>query len=164
MNALNSVGLTICYVCIAVSILSALVPGKRMRRMMSFVIGIFLIGTVISAFSTEIKGVDLSVPQDVTEIPTYNEKDYEDTVAQMTADHLTESLNELLLNEGIAAEDIRLTLKISDKGRISAERVIIYISEAYRERTRDIESIIYRNISKEPEIYVTGQKNQRMAE
>ncbi len=164
MNGLKSVGLTICYVCIAVSILSVLVPQKRMRRIMSFVIGIFFIGSVITAFSAQITEIDLSLPADSSEIPTYSEDDYTDAVAQMTADNLTKALNELLINEGIAAEDIRLSLKISDEGRISVVRAVIYISETYRERKQDIESIIYRNIAKEPEIYVTGEETQRMAE
>ena len=73
-------------------------------------------------------------------------------------------MNELLKNEGIFAEDIQLTLKISDEGRISVKRAVIYINEADRDRTEKIESVVYRNIAKEPEVYVAGETSQQMAE
>lgn len=164
MNGINGIGLSVCCVCVAVGILSVLVPQKRTRRIMSFVIGVFFICAVVTAFSVQVKEIELPALTEHVELPTYSEKDYNDAVAQMTADNLRDALNDLLMNEGIAVNDLQLTLKISDKGRISVERAVIYISETDQARKQDIENIIYRNISKEPEIYVTGQKVQRMAE
>ena len=60
--------------------------------------------------------------------------------------------------ERTQAQDIRLTLKISDEGRIYASRAVIYISREYEHRVNDIKSIVYRNISKEPEVYIDGQR------
>ena len=161
MRGIQSIGITICFTCAAVSILSVLIPQKRTSKILSFVIGVFFIGTVVSAVITQIGEIDLTVPdmQDI-QIPTYSEDDFNNTVAQMTADNVTASLNELLVNEGIQADDIKLTLKISDEGRISVVRAVIYINEVYRSRVTDIESIVYRNVSKEPEIYVTGEEAQ----
>ena len=128
---------------------------------MSFVVGLFFISTFITAASAQINAIDLRTP-DINEIPipTYEETDAQDAVVQMTADHLTQALNELLNNEGIFPWDIRLTLKISDEGRISVVRADIYISEKDKDKTPEIKSIVYRNISKEPEIHVTGEEAQ----
>ena len=165
MNALQSVGLTICYTCAAISILSVLIPQKRTRRIMNFVIGIFFIGTLITAVSSGFESFDFDTSSvQSIEIPDYTEEDYTAAVAQMTADNATAAIRDLLYNEGIEADDIQLTLKISDEGRISVVRAVIYISEAYRDREADVESIIYRNLSKEPEIYVTGEEARRVAE
>ena len=161
MSGLQTVCVTLCYTCIAVSIISLLVPQKRTRRVMGFVIGLFFISTMTSAVAEQVGQIQLSeIEQEEITIPEYSEEDFDNEIAQMTADNLTSALNELLLNEGIQAQDIQLTLKISDKGRISVVRAIIYINEADRSRTSDIRSIIYRNIAKEPEIYVDGQEPQ----
>lgn len=161
MSGLQTVCVTLCYTCIAVSIISLLVPQKRTRRVMGFVIGLFFISTMTSAVAEQVGQIQLSeIEQEEITIPEYSEKDFDNEIAQMTADNLTSALNELLLNEGIQTQDIQLTLKISDKGRISVVRAVIYINEADRSRTSDIRSIIYRNIAKEPEIYVDGQEPQ----
>lgn len=165
MSALQSVSLTLCYTCVAVSIITVLIPQKRTRRIMGFVVGLFFISTFITAAAAQLDDIDLDIPtSDEVSVPTYSEDDYQQTVAQMTADNLTKALDELLRNEGITPDDIRLTLKISDEGRISVVRAVIYISETNRAKTSRIESIVYRNIAKEPEIYVTGQETQPVAE
>ncbi|MBQ3284020.1 MAG: stage III sporulation protein AF [Ruminococcus sp.] len=161
MSGLQSVCVTLCYTCVAVGIVSLIVPQKRTRRVMSFVIGLFIISTIAASVSAQINEItiDESISTEIT-VPTFHEADYQRRIAQMTADNLTKALNELLQNEGINARDIQLTLKISDEGRISVVRAVIYINEADRDRTAQIESIIYRNIAKEPEIYVTGETPQ----
>lgn len=165
MNALQSVSLTLCYTCVAVSIVTVLIPQKRTRRIMGVVVGLFFISTFFSAFAAQLDEIDLDIPEsEIIPTPTYSEEDYQQTVAQMAADNLTEALDELLRNEGIVPDDIRLTLKISDEGRISVVRAVIYISETDRVKTSQIESIVYRNISKEPEIYVTGKETQPVVE
>ena len=161
MSGLQQICMTLCCTCVAVSILSFLAPQKRTRRVMGFVIGLFFISTIVSAAASHISEIDLNdsaVPD--FSVPTYNESDYQHEIAQMTADNVTEALNELLINEGIRADDIQLTLKISDKGSITVARAVIYISEAYEIRIDEIESIVYRNIAKEPEVYVNGQTLQ----
>lgn len=161
MSGLQTVCVTLCYTCIAVSIISLLVPQKRTRRVMGFVIGLFFISTMTSAVAEQVDQIQLSeIEQEEITIPEYSEEDFDNEIAQITADNLTSALNELLLNEGIQAQDIQLTLKISDKGRISVVHAVIYINEADRSRTSDIRSIIYRNIAKEPEIYVDGEEPQ----
>ena len=159
MSAISGLGVTVGCVCAAVGILSVLIPQKRTGRLMSFVIGVFFIGSLFSAVITGIQDIgDIDTGGYELSIPDHSEEEYRDTVAQAAADRLIQVLNELLINEGIQAQDIRLTLKISDEGRIYASRAVIYISREYEHRVNDIKSIIYRNISKEPEVYIDGQR------
>jgi len=164
MNAIKAVSMTLCYTCVAVSMITVLIPQKRTRRVMGFAVGLFFISTFITAGATQISEIDFksASPSDIP-IPTYNEETSRDTVAQMTADNLTQALNELLHNEEIFPNDIKLTLKISDEGRISVVRAVIYISEKDIDKMPTIKSIVYRNISKEPEIHVTGEEAQQVA-
>lgn len=164
MNGIKAVSMTLCYTCVAVSMITVLIPQKRTRRVMGFAVGLFFISTFITALAAQVSEINLDSPNlsDIP-IPTYNEEDSRDTVAQMTADQLTQALNELLNNEGIYPNDIKLTLKISDEGRISVVRAVIYISEKDSKQMPTIKSIVYRNISKEPEIHVTGEEAQQVA-
>ena len=162
MSALSSFTILMCCVGVGVSMLSVLVPQKRTKRILGFILGLFVILSVVSGIRSAVgewKLDDLMTPDG--ELPTYSESDYSAEVAQQTADILVTVVDDLLRGEGVIAENIRLTVKISDEGRIYADRVVIYITEPYRERKRDIETIIYRNLSKEPEIYVKEQETQR---
>ena len=162
MKNLSSAAVTVCCVCASVGILSALIPQKRTSKIMSFVIGLFMTVTLISAVSSaDISLSDNGLSADVYEVPEYSEDDLNKAAVNLTAEQLTSELNELLLSEGIRAEDIGISLKITDEGRIYAQRVVIYISKAYVSRREEIKSIVYRNLSKEPEIYVKGQEAER---
>ena len=165
MSAVQSVGMTICYTCIAVAILSVMIPQKRTRRIMSFVIGLFFLSALVTAVSTQLGQMNLGV-SDVAEstLPTYSEQSFDQAVAQQTAERLTAAVHELLLNEGIDAQDVQLTLKISDEGRISVQRAVIYINEKDSTKAVQIKNIVYRNIAKEPEVYVKGKDAQPVAE
>ena len=159
MSTLTNIGVTVGCICTVISLLSVLMPQKRTGRLMSMVIGVFFIGALLSLIISGIQNAeDINIDDYDITVPEHSESEYRDIVAQTTADRLTQALNELLLNEGIEVQDIRLTLKISDEGRIYASRAVIYISKAYEPRVGDIRTIIYRNISKEPDIYVDGEK------
>ena len=157
MKALSAASVSLCCVVIAVSVISLLIPHKRTTTIFSFAIGLFVIVSLLNVFSDipPLEADDSAI--EATEYPDYSDRDINDAAVQMTAENLTVELNELLINEGIKADDISLTLKISDNGRIYAARVIIYISKDYMNRRDEIRSIVYRNLSKEPEIYVAGQ-------
>lgn len=160
MSALSHIGYLICAVSIAASVLSSLAPQKRTRKLLSFVLGLFLLSSVAGAFIADSEAGELKLPEfGADEIPSYSEKDMNDAVAQRTADNLVEAVNELLLNEGIKADDIRLNLKITDEGRIYVSRVVIYISNADAVSAAKIRSIVNGNLSKEPEIYVSGEES-----
>ena len=159
MSALSSLIVLISCAGIGAGMLSLLIPQKRTRRILSFVVGLFLLVTVINGVSIVLKELDLSGALSIDNaLPQEDGDSYLDAVVQQTADTLVKAIDELLRGEGIAAEDIRLRLNISPEGRIYADRIDIYISEADRGRKSDIRSLIYGNLSKEPVIYVKGQE------
>lgn len=165
MSGLSSLGTVVCTVCVAAAVLSSLIPQKRTRRVMTFVIGLFLLSAIFACVVSSWKSTEWGKPEvSARELPTYGREDMERAVVQQTADNLTHTLDELLRNEGIEARDIELTLKISDDGGIYASRVVIYIDEKNADRETDIERIVYGNLSKEPEIYVAGEELQGLAQ
>lgn len=165
MKALGQIGYMICAVCIAASVLSSLIPQKRTRKLLSFVIGLFLLSSVSGAVIAASDSGELAIPDFQADgPPPYSVEDMNDAVAQKTADNLVQAINELLLNEGIRADDIKLNLKITDERRIYVSRVVIYINEADAVSAAKIRSIVNGNLSKEPEIYVSGEEGSKAAE
>lgn len=159
MSAFSALTLMISAAGIGVGMLSLLIPQKRTRRILTFVCGLFLLVSVTNGVKQALSEIDFQMPLiPEEEFSTEDSDAYLDAVVQETGDILVKALDELLRAEGIAADDIRLKLNISDEGRIYAERIDIYISEAYRNRKSDIRSLIVGNISKEPVIYVQGQE------
>lgn len=159
MTALSDLALTFCYLSVAVTVLSLFLPQKRTRKIFGFVIGLFVICSLISSVIHSPFDFEKLQIEDVTLKQTDNEA-YNNAVKQAAADNLVASLDELLRSEGIEARDIRLSLKISDKGRIYIEDVVIYISEEDMSRKNDVTRIIQANLSKEPQVYVEKEEVQ----
>ena len=157
MSAVSGIALAMCYISVAVTVISLFLPQKRTRKIFSFVIGLFVICSLIACVRNtsvtlgEIQWEDISVD-------TESSGDYTDAVKQATADNLVSATDELLRSEGIEAKDIRIQLKISDEGRIYVEDIVIYISEDDLIRKSEIERIIYANLSKEPRVYVEKEE------
>ena len=159
MTALSDLALTFCYLSVAVTVLSLFLPQKRTRKIFGFVIGLFVICSLISSVIHSPFDFEKLEIEDVTLKQTDNEA-YNNAVKQAAADNLVASLDELLRSEGIEARDICLSLKISDKGRIYIEDVVIYISEEDLARKNDVTRIIQANLSKEPQVYVEKEEVQ----
>jgi hypothetical protein len=158
MNAFNSVVMLLCSVGAGATMLSLFIPQKRTRKMLSFVLGLFL----FVSLGNGIKDLSVDLPvftewnPDI-QVSEYDEA-YEREMIRSAADRLVLSLDAILRESGIAAEDIRLSLKKSADNSISADRIVIYISDAYADRVQEIGRIVYGNLSKEPEVYVTAQE------
>lgn len=153
MSVLSHLALTVCYISVAVTIISLFLPQKRTRRIFGFVIGLFVTASLIAA----VKGISLQIgDSDLGEIavPETSVEDLNEAVKQKTAENLVAATDELLRSEDIEAKDIRLRLKITDEGRIFVEDVVIYISEDDFFKKQKVEQIVYGNLSKEPRVYV----------
>ena len=159
MNALNALSVVICCAGVGAGMMSVLIPQRRTKRIFSFILGLFLLVTVVNGVKSAIADLHFdSVGSEEYALPTYSDSDYTDAVVQQTADTLVKAIDELLRDQGISAQDIRLTVNISSDGRITADRIDIYMSEAYRSRKNDVRSIVYTHLAKEPNIYVQGQE------
>ena len=159
MSEISSLCLCIAYLIVGVNLLSVFVPQKRTKKVLSLVLGTVILLTLISAVKdmvTELDHYDISYRE--YDAPQVDQNAYEALVAQKTTDHLIDSLNELLQLEGICADNISLALKITEEGRIYVSDVNIYISKEYEPKIAQIKNIVYRNASKEPDVYVDGKK------
>ena len=155
MSALSHLSLALCYLSVAVTVISLFLPQKRTRKIFSFVIGLFVICSLIAC----VRGATVDLHSDGFDlkkitVPESDTEGYNELIRQTTAENLVSAVDELLRSEGIEAKDIQISLKISDEGRIYVADAVIYISEADLFRKQEIRNIIYGNLSKEPRVYV----------
>lgn len=159
MSSVSSLASALCYLCVAVTVISLFLPQKRTRKIFGFVIGLFVICSLIACFkNVTINEKDSLLSADNITLPKASDSDYTEMVKQQTAENLVAAADELLRSEGFEAKDIRISLKISDEGRIYVNDVVIYISKEDVPRTGAIRDLIYRNLSKEPRVYVEKEK------
>lgn len=159
MSALSALSVVVCCAGIGAGMMSVLIPQRRTKRILGFVLGLFLLVTVVNGIKASLSEIRISdLPSAADALPTYSDSDYRDAVAQQTADTLVKVIDELLRDQNIEADNIRLKINISPDGRITADRIDIYISEPYRSRKTDVRSIVYTHLAKEPNIYVQGQE------
>lgn len=155
MSTIATLSLTLCYISVAVTIITLFLPQKRTRKLFGFVIGVFVVCSLFYC----VRNITVSLEENAESVkeytvPQYSEDEYNAQIMQATVENLVEATDEILRAEGIEARDIQISLKISDAGRIYIEDAVIYISEADFPRMREVESIVYRNLSKEPRVYV----------
>lgn len=154
MSAISHLALALCYLSVGVTVMSLFLPQKRTRKIFGFVLGLFVICSLTTCIgNTAVKWKDV-IAIDEIKLPTVGAEDYDELIKQTTADNLVAAADEILRAEGIEARDIQISLKISDEGRIYVNNVVIYISENDLLRKQEIRNIIYRNLSKEPSVYV----------
>lgn len=159
MSALSSLSVLICCAGVGAGMLSVLIPQRRTKRILAFVLGLFMLVLLINGVKAALGELDFGSLGSFEEVlPTYSDSDYLDAVVQQTTETLVKAVDELLRDQQIIAEDIRLKVNISTDGRITVDRIDIYISEKDRSRKSDVRSIIYTHLAKEPNIYVQGQE------
>ncbi len=143
-----------CVCCIACSIFSMFAPFGRMKKTVNLILGLFLISSMIIPFISLFSNLtsQLTIEQSVPKFSTPDEYEYENLVLNTTADNLVKVANELLLSEGIQAENIELSIKKNEENSIYISSINIYITQKYSDRVQDIDDIIQRNMSKKPEI------------
>ena len=157
MNGIASAAMLICTVSAAATMLSLFIPQRRTRKILGFVIGLFLLVTIgegIVSLSFEVPELPIRF-EDAADV---DNGAYEKAILRETADHLVLALDSLLKEDGILADDIRLSLKKSEDHSISVDRIVIYINGMYRDRIDEIAEIVYWNLDKEPEVYVTASE------
>lgn len=156
MSALKSAGIIICVCCVACSIFSLIAPTGRMKKMVSLILGMFLICSMI----IPIKGlfdslkIGFNIDDSKYSIENMSDSEYNELVLKQTADNLVGAANNLLISENIYAQNIRVGLKISEDNSIYISSIYIYITNEYQDRQEEISKIITNNMSKEPELII----------
>lgn len=155
MDNINTFSVVVIVCCIACSIISLLLPTGRMNKVLSLVLSLFMLCSMIIPLISLVDffKTDFEYIEPDAKLSSYD-KEYNDLVLKKTADNLVLCADELLRGQGINSSNIVVGLKISDNDSIYVSKIIIYITEEYREHTATITEIISNNFAKKPEIII----------
>lgn len=156
ISALRSSSVVVCVCCIVCAMFSMIAPAGKMKKTVDIVLSLFLLSSMLIPIASFVKSfsADVVIDEQDVDIKNIDEDDYTEIVLKQTADNLVEIADNLLKSEGIQAENIRVSLKKTDKNSIYISRIDIYISKDNEKDTDKIKRIVETNMSKEPGIYI----------
>lgn len=155
MDSLSEFSYVVSVCCVACAILSLLFQTGRMSKILSLVLSLFVLCSMIVPFVSVKRcfNMDFDIEQYKPDLSVYN-KDYNDLVLSQTADNLVRFTDEILHSEGISADNIKLSLKLTEDNSIYVSSVIIYINKDYQDKIYKITDLVSENLLKEPEIVI----------
>ena len=156
ISALKSSSVVICVCTIACSMFSLIAPMGRMKKTIDIVLSLFLISSMLIPIISYFSSFDsqININEQSFDVQSISEQEYTELVLNQTASDLVSVTDELLKSEGIEAQNIKISLKKTEKNSIYVSKVDIYINKKYEQRLDDIKHIVSINMLKEPEIYI----------
>lgn len=131
MNVIWSVCGAVCVVAIAGAIISTLMPDGNTKKIMTLVLGAFMVCSMIVPVKSAITGFSANVTgfQSEAQVTASADEIYTETLISQTEKSLEQTLAGLLNSENIKFNRIRFYLKQDSNLGIIIDRVCIYIDK-----------------------------------
>lgn len=154
MNGLFTVVIAVCASALVCTLLSGLIPGGNTKKLISLVLGAFMVCSVIApiksaitSFTSELSEIEYSEK----EISTDDEAYYE-AILYETCQSLEQTLKDLLLQNNIEINDCKIILAETSSGSIIISDISIYIDKEYLVYSDTISVITRENFGISPNI------------
>lgn len=154
MSEIISVTAAICASALICSLLSGFISDGGTKKILSLVLGAFVICSMIIPVKNAVNGFNEAMPeiQSSEEIVSTSDEAYSNAVIRQTEENLMSSLEDILLQNGIKINSCKIILSITDKNSIIISSVCIYISKEYAQYADLISEITFQNFSASPSI------------
>ncbi len=154
MSGFYTVAVTICAAALACSILSVFVDDSGLKRVLSLVMGAFMVCSLLIPAKNAIGEISLdlsSYPSAQELISTSDEAINRQVVAQ-TRENLENTLRDLLAQNGIEINSCKIVLSDQGQNRIIISSIVIYIDMETAVQSTQISSLCSQNFGIEPNI------------
>lgn len=158
MGAVAAACAAICAVAIAGSIVSVLLPNGNTKKILSLVLGAFMLCSMIIPVKNAIEGfsIDTSKLPREEEITASADELYSQRIIAQTEEILANTLEGLLKNEDIPTRKIRFYLEQDDNLGIIISKICIYIDKKDNTYVFRINEITEENFGQTP--FVIAEK------
>ncbi len=156
MNGLMTAATTVCASALICSLFSTLVPNGGTKKTVGLIIGVFMVCCLIIPVKTAFAQIDAeseAIQFSEQEISTADEA-YAKAVISQTRKSLEKTLEDILLQNGIAINNCSIILAESSNNGIIIQDICIYINEEYLTSSDSISTLIRENFSVSPNIIV----------
>ncbi|MED9970197.1 MAG: stage III sporulation protein AF [Ruminococcus sp.] len=154
MNGFYTVAVTVCAAAIACAILSRFVTDGSLKRILSLVMGAFMVCSLIIPVKNALKdfSLDLSSYPSAEQITSTADEAVNKQVVAQTRQNLENTLGALLLQNGIKSNKCEVILADSGENRIIISAVSIYIDKDNADEAEQITELCRQNLGIEPNI------------
>lgn len=152
MSTVMSVCSAICVVAIGGALISIIIPDGNTKKILSLVIGAFLLCSMILPVKNAISDMNFEIdgfPKE-TQITASADEAYTESVIKETENTLAKTLDGLLKSENINVKRIRFYLKEDENLGIIINRISIYIDKKNNSKVFRINEITEENFGQTP--------------
>lgn len=156
---IESIRICACSLCASVIvclIIRLLIPQGSTKRIMTVIIGIFILCSLLIPINSLIKEFStMDIENEFKLKESDSSKIYDEQVIKGTGEYISAYCCSLLSNAGVEAENIKTTVGVSDDRGIYIISLDIYISDGALLSDNEITELVYEAVGIEPFIIKT---------
>ena len=154
MSGLSTVVVTACAACIICSLLSSFLTDSGLKRVLSLVMGAFLVCSMLFPVAKAIAGFR----PETDGYPSYDaltataDEAVTAQVVKQTQDNLENTLKALLVQNGVTPHSCEVILAESENSGIIISQISIYIDQSDSRRTDEISALVRQHFGMSPRV------------
>ncbi len=154
MSSVATVAAIICVSALACSFVSIAVPQGTTKKVMSIVLGIFILCTMIVPIKNAVKNfsLEISVADSAEDLTASADEAYNNAVISETKLILESNLKSVLSQKNINAEEIEINMSVDKNGGIYVDEIRIYILKKDEALINEIIAITKEKYETVPEV------------
>ncbi len=160
MEAIKTIGMSICITLVVTSIFSMLVPDTKLDKVLKFSISLFFLTSLISPFFSSNINFKIDVDDLIPEqTQTRLEEATQNQFLTLAKKNIENSLVRILKNDNIKVEKVEVLVNKTKDSNISITKLMVYIDNETLNSTRMIENIVKKEVGITPSV-ITLRKKQ----
>ena len=154
MKSIATIAAVICIGALGCSIVSAVAPQGSTRRILNTVLGAFILCSMLVPIKNAITdfNVNISITTPEADLQVVADEAYNTAVMTETKATLESTLISYLENNNISPENVVIQLASYDNGGIYIDKISIYISKVYENKTAEIINLTQGKFEVKPQI------------
>lgn len=157
MEAIKTIGASICLTIVATSIFSMLMPNTKLDKILKFAISLFFLASLVSPFANASFDfhidLDAIAPQQTTnQVKTAMDNSF----SELAAMNLEAGISRMLKQNGIAVKKTQVIINKSELDNITISKLIVHVDEnaTADSMTPKIQELIKREVGKTVPLYI----------
>lgn len=154
MNGLYTVAATACGCCIVVALLSRFVSDGGTQKLLSMVMGAFIVCSMLVPAVRAVKGIAAdaqSVTVPAADAATADEAFNREILLQ-TKQNLETALRDILSQSGYPVQNAEVVLALADETRVVIAQITLTVSAAYQDAEKQIADMTEQHFTVRPHI------------
>lgn len=155
MNELSSWAVSVCTVAVICSLVEMLAPEGSLSKLLNFVLGLFLVVSVLLPFVKIIQNGELKLSKlEIQQQTPKFESDVDNLTIAYGKSAVEKIIESCLSQNDIPYQKISISMDSSTGNSIDIIKADVYVGAEYRNRFQEIQDIIKQSTGITPNIYV----------